>query len=70
MDKRVIYYSVVSTIEMLGWGLYLTFIVRYVSVTLGGGSSSLLVFLGSNWGFTLFSILIGGFLRVLGEKKT
>ncbi|MEM4869686.1 MAG: hypothetical protein QW081_04785 [Desulfurococcaceae archaeon] len=70
MDKRVIYYSAVSTLEMLGWGLYLTFIVRYVSVTLGGGSSSLLVFLGSNWGFTLFSILIGGFLRVLGEKKT
>lgn len=70
MDTYILYYGIISTLESVGWGLYFTFIVRYISVVLGGETRSLIVFLASNWGFTLLSILIGGFLRTLGERRT
>lgn len=68
MEKRIIAYSVVSTLEMLGWGIYLAFFARYLSVVLMGGSEAVIVFTSLNWGFTLLSVLVSRLLCTLGER--
>lgn len=68
MEKRILAYGVVSTLEMLGWGIYLAFFARYLSVALKGGAEAVVVFTSLNWGFTLLSVLVSKLLSIMSER--
>lgn len=62
-------YIVNTTLYMMAWGVFFTFITRYVSIELGGGAGALILFTSLNWFFTLSGFAAGVVAKRVGEKK-
>ncbi|MEM4517026.1 MAG: MFS transporter [Desulfurococcaceae archaeon] len=65
-----LFYAMATMLVNFSWGVFFTFMTKYIGVELGGGEAAVVLFTGANWFYTLLGLFAGKVSSTIGERKT